>query len=252
MDIGRFPLQWSLYKVTSKFCCLSRQVVSHDRDNKHDFVKTVPGKCWNLCVVGKTSPVLLYRFHCISTILLQHSSPFPVWTTQLDPRVYHSAGPTQHFNPQRERIWTVGHQWLMGCHTEWIYADVLFIHDGYYSSAYFHGHSICPLQLWDCSWDCCRAQLTEMRTWEFMARSSNRCKMTSVLTEFSDHILHHWTYSLLRKRSVVYVSTPSYGQHARAVSLGCLHNNFSHVVYDEVDATIYFDSNWQPIKQHIR
>ena len=37
----------------------------HDRVNKHDFVKTVPGKWWNICVSSKTSLVSLYRFHCI-------------------------------------------------------------------------------------------------------------------------------------------------------------------------------------------
>ena len=58
-------VQWDLYKATTKFCGLSRQVVSHDRENKHDFVKTAPDKCWNLCDFSKTSPVLLYRFHCI-------------------------------------------------------------------------------------------------------------------------------------------------------------------------------------------
>ena len=40
-------------------------MVSHDRENKHDFVKTVPDKCWNLCVFSKTSLVSLYRCHCI-------------------------------------------------------------------------------------------------------------------------------------------------------------------------------------------
>ena len=59
------PMQWNLYKATTKFCGLSRQVVFYDRENKHDFVKTVPCKCSNLCVFSKTSPVLLYRFRCI-------------------------------------------------------------------------------------------------------------------------------------------------------------------------------------------
>ena len=41
-----FPqIQWNLYKATTKFCGLSREVVSHDRENKHDFVKAVPDKC---------------------------------------------------------------------------------------------------------------------------------------------------------------------------------------------------------------
>ena len=35
-------IQWNLYKATTKFCGLSRQVVSHDMENKHDFVKTLP------------------------------------------------------------------------------------------------------------------------------------------------------------------------------------------------------------------
>ena len=60
---------WNLYKATTKFCGLSRQVVSHDTENKHDFVKTVPDKCWNLCVFDKTSPVLLYRFHCLQIFI---------------------------------------------------------------------------------------------------------------------------------------------------------------------------------------
>ena len=59
-------LQWNLYKVTTTFCGLSRQVVFHSRENKHDLVKTVPGKWQNVCVFSKTFPVSLYRFHCIS------------------------------------------------------------------------------------------------------------------------------------------------------------------------------------------
>ena len=42
-------------KATIQFCGLWIQVVFHDRENKHDFVKTVPGKWWNLCVFSKTS-----------------------------------------------------------------------------------------------------------------------------------------------------------------------------------------------------
>ena len=57
-------VQLNLYKATTKFCGLSRQVVFHDRENKHDFVKTVPGKWCNLCVFSKISLVSLYRFHC--------------------------------------------------------------------------------------------------------------------------------------------------------------------------------------------
>ena len=58
-------MQWNQYKATTKFCGLSRQMVFHDRENKHDFIKTVPGKWLNLCVFSVTSPVSLYRFHCI-------------------------------------------------------------------------------------------------------------------------------------------------------------------------------------------
>ena len=57
-------IHWNLYEATTTFCGLSRQVVFHDRENKHDFVKTVPGKLWNLCVFSRTFLVSLYRFHC--------------------------------------------------------------------------------------------------------------------------------------------------------------------------------------------
>ena len=42
--------------------------------NKHDFVKTVSGKWWNLCVFSKTFTVSLYRFNVFeipSTIVLR-------------------------------------------------------------------------------------------------------------------------------------------------------------------------------------
>ena len=58
-----FTIQWNVYKVTCKFCGLSRQVVFHGRENKYDFVKTLLGKWWNLCVFSKIFPVSLYRFH---------------------------------------------------------------------------------------------------------------------------------------------------------------------------------------------
>ena len=58
-------IQWNLYKATNKFCGLSRQVVFRHRENKHDFVETMPSKWWNLCVFSRTFPVSLYRFHCI-------------------------------------------------------------------------------------------------------------------------------------------------------------------------------------------
>ena len=59
-------IQWNLYKMTTKFCGLSRQVVPHGKENKHDFVKNVPDKWWNSCVLSKTCTVSLYRFHCIN------------------------------------------------------------------------------------------------------------------------------------------------------------------------------------------
>ena len=48
-------LQWNLYKATNKLCGLSRQVVSDNMENKHDILKTVPGKWQNLCAFSKTS-----------------------------------------------------------------------------------------------------------------------------------------------------------------------------------------------------
>ena len=39
----------NLYKATSKFGGRSKQVVSHDQENKHDFVMTVPA-IWQIYV----------------------------------------------------------------------------------------------------------------------------------------------------------------------------------------------------------
>ena len=70
-DVEKFnafqQIQWNLYKATIKFCGLSKQVVFHDREDKLDFVKTMTGKWWNLCVFIKTSS--LYRFHCMSELI---------------------------------------------------------------------------------------------------------------------------------------------------------------------------------------
>ena len=41
------------------------EVVFHNRENKHDIVRTLPGKWWTLCVFSKAPPVSLYRLHCI-------------------------------------------------------------------------------------------------------------------------------------------------------------------------------------------
>ena len=43
INLGWDLQQLNLYKTTTKFCGLSRQVVFNDMENKHDFVKTVPG-----------------------------------------------------------------------------------------------------------------------------------------------------------------------------------------------------------------
>ena len=51
---------WNLYKATTKFFSLSKLAVFHGREDKHDFVKTVPGKLKNACCFIKTSPI-----HCI-------------------------------------------------------------------------------------------------------------------------------------------------------------------------------------------
>ena len=57
-------LQWNLYESTNTLCGLSRQVVSHDREDKHDFLKIVPNKNVEIFVFfSQTSPVLLNRFH---------------------------------------------------------------------------------------------------------------------------------------------------------------------------------------------
>ena len=47
-SISNFVLQWNLYKAITRCCGLSRQVVFHDREIEHNFVKTVPGKLQNL------------------------------------------------------------------------------------------------------------------------------------------------------------------------------------------------------------
>ena len=68
MEIIRNLMQRILYQATTKFCGPSRQVVFHDRENKHDFVKNMPCKRWNLCVCTKTS---LVSFYYTSSIALK-------------------------------------------------------------------------------------------------------------------------------------------------------------------------------------
>ena len=55
-------IDWNLYKTTTKLCGLSRQVVFHDRDNKHYFVENIPLRnFW--CALSKKSTVSLERFN---------------------------------------------------------------------------------------------------------------------------------------------------------------------------------------------
>ena len=56
-------IQWNPYKATPKLYGLSRQVVFHDTENKHNLMKTVLDKLQNICVFIKTSLVSLYRFY---------------------------------------------------------------------------------------------------------------------------------------------------------------------------------------------
>ena len=89
-------VQWNLYKATTKFCGLSRQVVFHDREYKHYFVKALPGKWWNLWVFSKTFPrVPLYMSGSLSTnslsllILTKPSSWYFIPTR----KIYHKLPP---------------------------------------------------------------------------------------------------------------------------------------------------------------
>ena len=45
---------------------LSTQVVSNDKENKHDFVKTMPDKCWNVCVLVRL-PYSYYTGFTVTT-----------------------------------------------------------------------------------------------------------------------------------------------------------------------------------------
>ena len=63
--------------MTTTFSGLSKQVVFHGRENKHDFVKNVPGNWWNLYDFGKTSLVSLYRFHCTCIMCMLFNSLWP-------------------------------------------------------------------------------------------------------------------------------------------------------------------------------
>ena len=55
-----WSIQWNLYKVTTELSGISRQVVFHNREDKHDFGKTLVAKWWDWCVFSKTFQVPLY------------------------------------------------------------------------------------------------------------------------------------------------------------------------------------------------
>ena len=73
----------------------------------------------------------------------------------------------------------------------------------------------CPLHLRDCLLDHCKLhpepELTEIRTWERLGHSSNRCKMIMVFTWYSHRSLYHWTMV----QEPVYASTSSHIQCSR-------------------------------------
>ena len=57
-------VQWNLCKETIKILLHSRQLLSHNRENKDDYVNTMPGKFYNLNAFSTTFAVSLYRRHC--------------------------------------------------------------------------------------------------------------------------------------------------------------------------------------------
>ena len=59
-----FKYQWNVYKATAKFCFLPRQVVTHEKENKHDFVKTVRNKWLHLWILVR----LPQFYHTGSTV----------------------------------------------------------------------------------------------------------------------------------------------------------------------------------------
>ena len=76
--------QWD--KATTELCCLPRQAVFHAKQNKHDSVKTAPGKWRNLCVLGRVSG----SYYTGSTAISWHGSKFriagPLWGVSTGPR----------------------------------------------------------------------------------------------------------------------------------------------------------------------
>ena len=58
-------LQQNLCKATTECIGLSRQVVFHHRGDRHDFVKTSPGKIWTLCAFIQIVPVSFGNRHYI-------------------------------------------------------------------------------------------------------------------------------------------------------------------------------------------
>ena len=57
--------QWHLNKGVTRFCGLSSQVVFHDRENKHDFLKTVLVELHQSVHFSKISKVSLHRLDLI-------------------------------------------------------------------------------------------------------------------------------------------------------------------------------------------
>ena len=61
------PVAAMAITATTQFCGLSMQVVSHGRENKHDFEMTVPGKWW-MCVSLSWS-----HFTCTGAVQWRHN-----------------------------------------------------------------------------------------------------------------------------------------------------------------------------------
>ena len=54
---------WMLYKTTIESYGLSRQVVFHNKGNKHDFDKSQPGNWWNMSAHDKTAKLSSDRYY---------------------------------------------------------------------------------------------------------------------------------------------------------------------------------------------
>ena len=63
LNFLRRLVQWNLYKETTKILLHSRQLLSHKRENKDDYVNPMAGKFYNLNAFSSTFAVS-YRRHC--------------------------------------------------------------------------------------------------------------------------------------------------------------------------------------------